>query len=117
MDLEPSERVITVPELEKLQAAFNRMRGAVQSWSLFVPRSVAVRLLNAGVEAQIGVSRTLVSILFVDIDGFEAACKGLTPNEVLAVLSSVLGRVADTIDHHKGTLLEFIGDEVLAVYS
>jgi adenylate cyclase len=43
--------------------------------------------------------------------------RGLSPEEVLELLEQALGRVADVIAMHKGTLLEFIGDEVLAVFN
>jgi len=75
------------------------------------------RLFSEGLEASIGVARCNVSILFCDIDGFEEACAGLVPTEVLRLLSSVLGKIADVIELRQGTLLEFIGDEVLAVFN
>jgi len=107
----------TAEELEHLQSAFASMRGAIRSWSKFVPPSVVERLFSAGLEAQIGVERCLTTILFCDIDGFEAACHGLAPTEILHVLSTFAGLVADVIQKNNGTLLEFIGDEILAVWN
>merc|ERR1719253_396768 len=93
------------------------MKGAMRSWSKFVPPSVVERLFSAGLEAQIGVVRCEVTILFCDINGFEAACRGLSPTEVLHVLSTFIGTIADAIHVHHGTFLEFIGDEIVAVWN
>lgn len=104
-------------EMRHLQHAFGSMRNAVRSWTKYVPPAVVQRLMTSGFEATIGVSRVSASILFVDIDGFEEVCRGFAPQETLALLSSVLGKVADAIAENKGILLEFIGDEVLAVFN
>lgn len=106
-----------VEELKHLQVACRSMRGAIRSWSKYVPPTVVQRLYSAGLEAQIGVWRQLATILFCDIKEFEDACKGLGPNDVLRVLEQVLSKIAEVIDEYRGTLLEFIGDEVLAVYN
>jgi len=58
-----------------------------------------------------------VTILFCDIHGFEDTCNGLHPQEVIELLGRVLNDVAEVIQMHNGTLLEFIGDEVLAVFN
>jgi class 3 adenylate cyclase len=57
-----------------------------------------------------------VSILFVDIENFEDVCRGLGPTDILNILSRTLGRVAEVVAQHRGVLLEFIGDEVVAVF-
>jgi adenylate cyclase len=104
-------------ELQHLQSACKSMRGAIKSWSKYVPPAVVQRLFASGVEAQIGVAKVHVTILFCDIAGFEDACRGLSPEEVLHLLEQVMTRIADVISRNRGTLLEFIGDEVLAVFN
>lgn len=116
-DMPFEEKNVTAEELENLNVAFKFMRNAICSWSKYVPPSVVEKLFSAGIEAEIGVSRQSASILFCDVDGFEEICHDLTPTEVLSLLSNVLGRVSDVIQHNGGTLLEFIGDEVLAVFN
>lgn len=104
-------------ELQHLQAAFNVMRSAVRSWSKYVPPFVVQRLFDAGIEAKIGVAKCNATILFCDIDGFEEICRDIPPKSVLSLLNQVLGKIADIIELCQGTLLEFIGDEVLAVFN
>jgi len=104
-------------ELTKLHSAFQSLRHAIRSWSMFIPPGVVERLLRTELEATIGVANCHVTILFCDIDGFEDACRGLSPSRVLSLLSDVLGKIADVIQASEGTLLEFIADEVLAVFN
>eukprot|EP00929_Paragymnodinium_shiwhaense_P103316 TRINITY_DN6672_c0_g1_i2.p1 TRINITY_DN6672_c0_g1~~TRINITY_DN6672_c0_g1_i2.p1 ORF type:complete len:1202 (-),score=323.56 TRINITY_DN6672_c0_g1_i2:71-3676(-) len=109
---------IQVPEeLLHLQSAFKGMQSAIRSWTKYVPPVVVERLFQAGVEATIGVAKVNASVFFCDIDNFEAICVGREPHEVLDLLSTVLEEISAVIARYKGTLLEFIGDEVLAVYN
>lgn len=104
-------------ELQHLQDSFKTMRNAIRSWSKYVPPAVVQGLFRAGLEAKIGVVKCRATILFCDIEDFENSCRGLAPEEVLDLLSTVTGVVADIIHRNEGTLLEFIGDEVLAVFN
>jgi len=104
-------------ELVQLQSAFVQMKVAIRLWAKYVPPSVVQRLFQAGMEASLGVGRCDVSVLFCDIAGFEDICAGLPPQKVLEMLSTVLDKIADIIHKNKGTLIEFIGDEVLAVFN
>jgi len=104
-------------EFQQLQDSFKGMRSAIRSWSKYVPPAIVQRLFSTGLEAKIGVVKLNASILFCDINGFEAAVKGFSPEEVLDLLSKVIGTIADIIHNNEGTFLEFIGDEVLAVYN
>lgn len=104
-------------ELANLNVAFKSMRSAIRSWSKFVPPSVVERFYDAGLEATIGVTRLEATALFCDIDGFEETCRDFSPQVVLSQLTGVLGTIADVIQLNHGTFLEFISDEVLAVFN
>ena len=115
--LTKSNKIKTAEELENLNAAFRAMRSAIRSWSLFVPPSVVERFYDAGLEAKVGVTRCEVTVLFCDIDGFEETCREIDADAVLNNLTGVLGTIADEIQLQQGTFLEFISDEVMAVFN
>lgn len=104
-------------EVQQLQNSFKHMQTAIRSWSRYVPPSVVQRLFTSGVEATVGVTKVPCTILFVDVIGFEDACRGLSPNEVNNVLAGMLAIVAQVVQQNDGTLLEFIGDETVAVFN
>lgn len=57
-----------------------------------------------------------VTILMSDIRGFTTLCEQLEPTEVVRVLNRYLGTMTDIILSYQGTIDEFIGDAILAVF-
>jgi len=104
-------------ELLQLSRSFGHLKGAMRSWAKYVPAILFRQLFEAGVEAQIGVTRCEVTILFCDVENFKELCEDMKPQEVLGLLEVVLHCIADVLKDYGGTLLEFIGDEVLAVFN
>jgi len=113
-EVEPSKAASEVLHLEQ---SFKKLRKSIRSWTKYVPPALVQSLFTAGMEATLGVSRSECSILFCDIDGFEQACKGFSPSDVLNLLRGVFSKIGEVIQNEGGTLLEFIGDEILAVYN
>lgn len=114
---EKSESNDDVKELADLRCSLTTMRAALRSWAKYVPPYLLKSLYRSGVEATVGFHENEVSIFFCDIDGFRDMCRGLHPKAVLDLLSSVHGEVSSAIEGLGGTLLEFIADEVLAVFN
>mmetsp|Transcript_23625 Transcript_23625/g.55043 ORF Transcript_23625/g.55043 Transcript_23625/m.55043 type:complete len:1084 (-) Transcript_23625:164-3415(-) len=113
---EPMDSGKAMDEVLQLRGAFEKMRGAMLAWGKYVPATLLKQLLMAGTEAEIGCSRMTVSILFVEFTNLDKICKKAPPEESLAVLGGVLEQVYEVLEEHCGTLLEFIGAEVLAVF-
>lgn len=57
-----------------------------------------------------------VSILMSDIRGFTTLSENLAPAQVVRMLNRYLGAMTDIIMAHNGTIDEFIGDAILAVF-
>jgi class 3 adenylate cyclase len=57
-----------------------------------------------------------VTIMMSDIRGFTTISEHLAPAEVVHMLNRYLGRMTDIIMAHQGTIDEFIGDAILAVF-
>jgi class 3 adenylate cyclase len=57
-----------------------------------------------------------VTILMSDIRGFTSLCERLAPDQVVKMLNRYLGAMTDIIMAHQGTIDEFIGDAILAVF-
>jgi len=111
------QQIPVADELVQLRTAFDKLRMAMLSWSKFVPVVLLKQLFEAGVEAKIGCSHCEVSVFFCDIDDFKGLCLDTSPHTVLQLLELVLSQIYEAIADNGGTLLEFIGDEVLAVFN
>lgn len=57
-----------------------------------------------------------VTIMMSDIRGFTSLCEKLAPAQVVKILNRYLGVMTDIIMAHNGTIDEFIGDAILAVF-
>lgn len=57
-----------------------------------------------------------VSIMLSDIRGFTSLSENLAPAQVVTMLNRYLGTMTDIIMAHDGTIDEFIGDAILAVF-
>jgi adenylate cyclase len=65
---------------------------------------------------QLGGDLCRVSILMSDIRGFTSLSEHLAPSQVVSMLNRYLGKMTDIIMAHHGTIDEFVGDAILAVF-
>ncbi len=64
----------------------------------------------------IGGERRNVAILFADLRGFSSKSEELAPDELLSLLNYFFGTMVDIISKYRGTVIEFMGDAILAVF-
>ncbi len=60
--------------------------------------------------------RKQVSVLFVDVSGFTALSEKLDPEQVSEIMDHALGIVLDAVHEHDGTVNQFLGDGVMALF-
>jgi class 3 adenylate cyclase len=79
----------------------------------YVPEPVAARLAS-GQEPEAGERE--ISVLFVDIRGYTTHSEGWTNAENFSVVNRYTETVSRVIRHYGGTIVEFTGDGVMAVF-
>lgn len=57
------------------------------------------------------------AILFFDIRGFSSASENIPPRDLLQALNEHLGLIIDSVEQYHGTIVNFIGDAVLAIFN
>ncbi len=78
--------------------------------------------LTALAAAQSGASTTAkqslkqVTILFLDVVGSTTLAQHLDPEDIHAVMDGALARCTSIVESHKGKVLKYIGDSILAVF-
>ena len=110
--MEPSD----VVEVREIQKTFLQMNNSLMSFALFAPRDVVVDMLSSGKEARLSVNEQNVTVFFSHIDNFEELNERTnSKKDLLIMLSKYFDVVTDAIAETEGTLLDFIGDMVLAI--
>ena len=99
-------------ELHDLERA--RVR---QVFARFLPESLVDEVLarNDG-EAIVAAESLTASVLFADLRGFTAFAEGRPVEEVIGALNRYQGLMTDTILDHRGTLVSYMGDGVMAAF-
>ena len=73
-------------------------------------------LLESPQGLRLGGSACTVTILMADIRNFSAICEHHAPEQVVQLLNNYLGAMSSIIMAHHGTVDEFIGDAILAIF-
>ena len=97
-------------ELEK------RNRFIKHTFGRYLSEEVVDRLLETEEGLALGGEKREVTLLMSDLRGFTAMADRCSPEQVVRVLNNYLGTMADLIVAHQGTIDEFIGDAILAIF-
>jgi len=81
----------------------------------YAPAAVA-DLLELGDNTVGTAQRRRVTIFFADVVGFTTMADRLDPEALAEIMNDYLGAVADIVERHGGTLNEFAGDGVMAIF-
>ncbi len=90
-----------------------RIKGAFQYY--VAPDVVDIMLRDPG-GVRLGGEEKVLTALLSDMEGFTNFSERHSPNEVIAVLSEYYARMTEEVFAVQGTLVEYVGDEMFALY-
>ena len=82
----------------------------------FLPQQVAEGLLGGQLAADESFERRRITVLFADMVGFTDLSESLEPEELAEVLNGYLREMTSAVIAHGGSLDNFIGDGVMALF-
>ncbi|MCG3192801.1 MAG: Chemotaxis response regulator protein-glutamate methylesterase [Thermoanaerobaculia bacterium] len=82
----------------------------------YLSDDVVASLLESPDGFRLGGESRVVTILMSDLRGFTSTCERLDAEAVVRLLNNYLGAMAEVITSYRGTIDEFIGDAVLAIF-
>jgi adenylate cyclase len=122
-DIAQSLQVRSSDELGRLTRGFNEMLEGLRqrdfirnTFGRYVSPEVAKTLLESPGGLKLGGDKRVVTVLMSDLRGYTRFAEHGDPATVMAVLNDYLARMTDVIIAHGGTVNEFIGDAVFAIF-
>jgi class 3 adenylate cyclase len=122
-DLSQPLPVASRDEVGRLTQAFNsmleglRQRDFIRSaFGRYVSPEVARAILESPEGLRFGGAKRPVTVLMSDLRGYTRFAEQGDPEQVMKVLSGYLARMAEVVIAHGGTINDFIGDAIFAVY-
>lgn len=104
-------------EIRRLAEHLELRNRFIQSlFGRYLSDEVVAGLLSSPEGPRLGGEERKVTLLMSDLRGFTPLTEGLSPEQVLRLLNSYLGAMADVILAHQGTIDEFVGDAILAIF-
>jgi class 3 adenylate cyclase len=122
-DLSQTLPVRSRDEVGRLTQAFNQMLDGLRqrdfirdTFGRYVSPEVAKELLESPDGLRLGGEKRVITVLMSDLRGYTRFAEQGDPAWVMEVLNGFLARMTDIVVAHGGTINEFIGDAIFAVF-
>ena len=87
-----------------------------ETFGRFLSDEIVKKLLDTPDGLKLGGEKRTLTIMMSDIRGFTALSERMNPEDLIALLNHYLDEMTGPIQEHGGTIIEFIGDGILAIY-
>lgn len=106
-----------VNEIATLGTAMNRARDAIFTFGLYVPKELVRKGMESGEFSGRNARREDVTAIFTDIYDFTTISEYHSPEEVVTMLSEYFDILNETVNEHGGTIIQFLGDSIFAMWN
>ena len=105
--------VLTVYHYVTEERERKKIKGAFQH---YVAPIVIEEMLKDPERLQLGGEEKVLTVLFSDLAGFTGYSERFSPHEMISMLSEYFEKMTEHIFAQQGTLKEYVGDELMAIF-
>jgi adenylate cyclase len=105
-----------IREVIDLQSAMESMKLGLKSFQKYVPKGLVQKLIETGLDVQIGGERKELVVLFTDIRNFTTIAERVDPNQLLMQICEYFEELSGIIIEEGGTIDKYIGDSIMAFW-
>jgi adenylate cyclase len=87
-----------------------------ETFQHYVAPLVIEEMLQDPGRLKLGGEVKVLTVLFSDLEGFTSYSERFSPNEMAEMLGEYYNRVTEQVFLHRGTLKEYVGDELMAIF-
>lgn len=87
-----------------------------ETFGKYVSPDVAKAVLAGRGVGALGGEECVVTVMFCDLRGYSTISENLTPTQIVVLLNQYLGAMNAVVDAHRGCVIEYLGDAILAVF-
>lgn len=111
------DAVVAMKRIEKLNVKLNlRNELLSKTFGRYLSDEIVKQLMDTEDGLALGGKKEHLTIIMSDLRGFTAMSESMTANDLLAMLNHYLGEMTEIIQKYKGTIIEFIGDGIMALF-
>ena len=108
---ESNERIRLVTK--KLE---NQNELLTKAFGSFIPDEIVQSIVDSPEKVKVGGGTRELTVLSSDIRGFTELIRPMTAEDVIGMLNHYLESMTCIIDRHRGVIMEFVGDGILATF-
>ncbi len=87
-----------------------------ETFGRYLSAKIASEILRQGNQLALGGEERVVTILFMDLRGYSTISEQMSPPQVVVMMNEYLGAMNESIEKHRGCVIEFVGDAIFAVF-
>ncbi len=87
-----------------------------KTFGRFLSDDIVNHLLDTPDGLKLGGKKQKLTILMSDLRGFTAMSERMDAADLISMLNHYLGEMTEAIQDHNGTIIEFIGDGIMAIF-
>lgn len=106
-----------VHEIHTLSGAMKQAQDAIFTFALYVPKELVRKGIESGEFSRRLATRHEVTAIFTDIYDFTSISEHNSPEAVVTMLSDYFDILNRTVSAHNGTIIQFLGDSIFAMWN